>query len=166
MKKSDLSPWFHATARLLGLRLDDKDRRAPTYPGDGRLCIARLKKAAHVVHEFAHFVDAIPSRRSAPNYGLGQDPDGGPPVPYADMLDMYVAEHIEIFTAFLTFPLLVEAELPWLQKMRESRWCEPRNEAEEEDQRWRIEMCLSDPEVCEHVVDVDPARLEVEEPDR
>lgn len=142
MKLRDLSTWFFSTAWLLGLRLDDKDRRSPTYPGDGRICIARLKQPAHVVHEFAHFVDAIPSRRRAPNYGLGQDPDRGPVTSYSDMLDLGSADLCEVMASFLTFPLLVEADLGWRHSAKRMGWCDPTSEMQEQTQRERIELCI------------------------
>ncbi len=124
VKKRELSPWFHQTARILGLSLDDQDRRSPTYPGDGRLCIRRLKKPEHVVHEYAHFIDAIQSRRAQPNYGLGTDPDGGPEVAYSDMLNDDVGAFIEQNTTFLTFLLMVEADLPWGRHPAWPHWCD------------------------------------------
>jgi len=148
VKKRDLAPWFHQTAALLGLELDDRDRHAPVYPGreEGRkrrrLCIARLKKPSHVVHEFAHFIDSIPSRREAPNYGLGTDPDGGPMTAYSDMLDEPSADLCELFTTFLTFALCVEAGVPWYRDAAGKRWCEPLDEEDAEDQRSRVELCM------------------------
>lgn len=140
MKIKHLSPWFHDTARLLKLRLDDKDRRSPVYPGDGRLCIARLKKPSHVVHEFAHFVGAYSFRRRAPNYGLGTDPDNGPKTTYSDELDQASADLCEELCTFLTFMLLAEADLPWRREAPTEQWCDPRTEAQAEDQQARIEL--------------------------
>ena len=139
MKKRELPLWFHSTARLLGLRFDDTDRRAATYPGDGRICIARLRKLSHVVHEIAHYVDSLPWRRHAPNYGLATDPDGGPTIPYAGELDKQTGDWCEVHATFLTILLLGEADLPWRRQATETRWCDPRSEEEAEEQEARIE---------------------------
>jgi len=164
LKKRDLSPWFHETAALLGLKLDDQDRRAPNYPGreEGRrrrrVCIARLKKPEHLAHEFAHFVSAVPRRRDAPNYGLGTDPDGGPETSYHNDLGLEtavlawqmsedlakrIADELELLASFLTFPLLVDAGLPWRRSDAAKAWCDPATPELEEDQRARLERCIA-----------------------
>jgi len=141
VKKRQLTPWFHEAARHLGLRYDDHDRRAPTYPGDGRVCIARLKKLEDVVHELAHFIDAIPARRCQPNFGLGTDPDGGPVRPYEGMLDKASGDLIETCTTFLTFMLLVDADLPWRRNPSLKHWSEAASPEEEDDLVARVTFC-------------------------
>lgn len=76
MKVRALSAYTReAIARTVG-RVEDRDLRAPTWDGTV-LHVARLRVEWHVLHEVGHWLCSKPEHRGLPNYGLGQDPDGG-----------------------------------------------------------------------------------------
>lgn len=49
-------------------------RKGVTFDGV-RLYTGHMQCESHVIHEIAHWLTVRPSHRSAPNYGLGVDPD-------------------------------------------------------------------------------------------
>lgn len=122
MKLRDLSaPVRRALALTVG-RVDDRDRRAPTWDG-AVLHIARIKREAHVVHEVAHWMLASEELRHRPNCGLGMDPDGGPETQLDVTRD--AADRAEALASFLTILLLRELGLPWLRPAIEVNWFGP-----------------------------------------
>jgi hypothetical protein len=103
VKFADLSPYTKRALSLTGKRIDDADRRAPTWCGY-RWHLARLATEEQVLHEVAHWLVATPAQRVLQNYGLGIDPYGGPLV--RRYLHGESRDRLESVASFLTRHLL------------------------------------------------------------